>query len=281
VYGIVTQSGGHIEVHSQPAAGTLFKVYLPRTQEMATKTEPQLDETPSLDGDETILLVEDEDGVRSLACETLRKNGYHVLVAGNGEEALELARQHGGAIDLLVSDVVMPKIGGGQLAKQLARQQPDMRILFVSGYTDSSLVHHGVMTGEVDCLTKPYSPDVLARKVREVLDRGESKSGRERRNNQRRKPRKTVQVQCLKGTHGLGSNLALELQDLSVGGAAVVLKSRLEKGQEVEVVIQAPSQPNAIKCLAEVAWLQTDQQNYRVGLRFRRRLNFSQVMALT
>jgi hypothetical protein len=137
------------------------------------------------------------------------------------------------------------------------------------------------MAREVDCLAKPYSPEALAQKVREVLDR-KGQSGRERRINQRRAPRKTVKVQCLKGAHGLGANLAIELQDLSVGGAAVVVKSPLEKGQEVEVVINAPGQPAPIKRLAEVAWVQPgDKKGHRVGLKFQRRLNFSQVMALT
>jgi CheY-like chemotaxis protein len=283
VYGIVTQSGGYIDVDSEAGAGTTFKIYLPRTAEATPPPQHQQHgDTPPAHGEETILLVEDEPGVRSLACEILRKNGYNVLEAGDGEQALELAQNHGGAIDLLVSDVVMPRLGGGQLAKKLAPLYPDMKVLFLSGYTDSSLVHHGVVSKEVECLTKPYSAEALACKVREILDRHATQSGRERRTNQRRTPRKAVKVQCLKGTHGLGSNLAMELQDLSVGGAAVVLKSPLEKGQEVEFVIIAPGHPAEIKRLAEVAWLQPgDKKGYRVGLKFRRRLNFAQVMALT
>lgn len=170
VYGIIEQSCGHIEVESTLGQGTAFCVYLPRTDEVVQtkKSHPGLHQAPV--GQETVLLVEDEGAVRALAGDILRKCGYTVLEASQGEEALGIAQGFAGPIHLLVSDVVMPRMGGRQLAQCLAASRPEMRVLYLSGYTDDAVVRHGVLEDEVAFLQKPFSPRVLAHKVREVLD---------------------------------------------------------------------------------------------------------------
>jgi two-component system cell cycle sensor histidine kinase/response regulator CckA len=170
VYGIVKQSGGSIEVFSQPDAGTTFEIYLPRVEQMppAEKSKSGVRRIPS--GSETLLLVEDEDAVRSLSKIILRQSGYTVLEASNADEALALARRHTATIHLLVTDVVMPELGGRELAEQLSAFHPEMRVLYVSGYTDDAVVRHGVSEAEVNFLQKPFTPLALTSKVREVLD---------------------------------------------------------------------------------------------------------------
>jgi two-component system, cell cycle sensor histidine kinase and response regulator CckA len=172
VFGIVKQSNGHIEVSSEPNRGATIRIYLPRFESVEV-VEPHApaNESPPPDGVETLLLVEDEDGLRALASHTLRERGYHILEASNGEEALEVSRGHVRPIHLLLSDVVMPKLGGHALAERLITERPDIKLLFMSGFTDSALFRHGVISGEVECLLKPFTPTVLAQKVREVLDR--------------------------------------------------------------------------------------------------------------
>jgi two-component system, cell cycle sensor histidine kinase and response regulator CckA len=171
VHGIVKQSGGHIVVYSEVAHGTTFKVYLPQVEQrpISTKSDQRLKVLPR--GSETVLCVEDEDGVRSLSRHALKDFGYTVLEAKDGVEALRVAGQHQGRIDLLVTDVVMPRMGGREIADQLVMKQPGAKVLFLSGYTDDTVVRHGILEAQVSFLQKPFSPASLVLKVREVLDK--------------------------------------------------------------------------------------------------------------
>jgi CheY-like chemotaxis protein len=169
VYGIVKQSGGYIWVYSEAGRGTTFKVYLPRVDAPAeTLTRPK--QGDSLAGSETILLAEDDAILRPLAKALLEKLGYTVLDAADAAMALSGARAHQGPINLLVADVVMPGLSGRELARRLAEFRPETRVLYVSGYTDDAIVHHGMLEPGLHFLQKPFTPAVLARKVREVLD---------------------------------------------------------------------------------------------------------------
>jgi PAS domain S-box-containing protein len=168
VYGIVKQSDGYVWVYSEPGRGTTFKLYFPRVVEPAEPL-PLPRETATLTGTETILLAEDDAMVRPLAKSLLDKLGYTVLEAENAERALEVATTHPGPIHLLVSDVVMPGASGRELARRLALTRPDTRVLYVSGYTDDAIVHHGMLEPGLHFLQKPFTPAALARKVREVL----------------------------------------------------------------------------------------------------------------
>jgi PAS domain S-box-containing protein len=168
VYGIVRQSGGHVDVYSEVGFGTTFKVYLPRARESSEILPPSPDPSGAPRGDETVLLAEDEPGVRALARRTLLSHGYRVLEAGNGPEALEVAAGYPGEIHLLLTDVVMPGLSGRQVAERLRRR--GTRVLYLSGYADDAVVRHGVIEGGANFLQKPFTPHTLARKVREVLD---------------------------------------------------------------------------------------------------------------
>jgi two-component system, cell cycle sensor histidine kinase and response regulator CckA len=172
VYGIVKQSGGNIWVYSELTHGTTFKIYLPRVEEDLDTLHGR-DETDFLpSGSETVLLVEDEPSVRDLAHRLLNQQGYKVLEAANGEEALRVVQEHiGEKIHLLLTDVVMPQMGGKELANQLKNLRPDVKVLFTSGYTDDAIVHHGVLEPGTHFLQKPFSPKTLTHKVREALDR--------------------------------------------------------------------------------------------------------------
>jgi len=169
VYGIVKQSGGYIWVYSEPGQGTTFKLYFPRVDAPAESPAPPR-AAATLAGTETILLAEDDEMLRPLAKGLLDKLGYTVLEAENAERALERAQSHAGPIHLLLADVVMPGLSGRELARRLAHTRPDTRVLYVSGYTDDAIVRHGMLEPGLHFLQKPFTPDSLGRKVREVLD---------------------------------------------------------------------------------------------------------------
>jgi CheY-like chemotaxis protein len=171
VYGIVQQSGGNIWVYSEPGLGTTFKIYLPRIEEGSESLRPAAVPTKPLQGSETILLVEDEAMVRKLAYTVLQRNGYKVLEASNGEEALDFVQgRNGNPIHLVVTDVVMPGMSGRQLADRLVSLRPEIKTLYMSGYTDDAIVHHGVLDPGIAYIQKPFTPEALASKVREILD---------------------------------------------------------------------------------------------------------------
>jgi hypothetical protein len=175
VYAIVKQSDGFIWVYSELGHGTSFKIYLPQVDAVADAAAAAAQgEMPR--GTETVLLVEDAAAVRAVAKETLERQGYKVLEASNGEDALRLAERHQGLIHLLLTDVVMPRLSGRELADKLAVARPDMHVLLMSGYTDDSVVRHGILEGGVAYLQKPFAPEGLARKVRDVLDAQPSKA---------------------------------------------------------------------------------------------------------
>jgi PAS domain S-box-containing protein len=170
VHGIVKQSRGHVAVYSEIGKGTTFKVYLPRVAEGPADSPTRSGRETMPRGFETILLAEDDDAVRVMARHILEACGYRVWEAANGADAAQLAQAHPGSIQLLISDVVMPFLGGKDLAGLIAATQPECRVLFLSGYADDALVHHGVLAGERAFLQKPFTPPSLARKVRSVLD---------------------------------------------------------------------------------------------------------------
>ena len=171
VYGVVKQSGGYVWVYSEPGRGTSFKIYLPRIEETAVpagrdgKSETQIPQR----GSETILLVEDEKGVRELAREYLASSGYRVIEAEDGHTALELATMHVGQIHLLLTDVVMPGISGRELAERVSQIRPGIKIIYMSGYTDQAVVHHGILQNDAVLLQKPFTLMTLAGKLRELL----------------------------------------------------------------------------------------------------------------
>jgi two-component system cell cycle sensor histidine kinase/response regulator CckA len=170
-YGIVKQSGGSIWVYSEPGHGTTFKIYLPRVADESARQRKE--DAPQKDvskGYETILLVEDDETVRTLVRKILAKSGYTVLEASSGNEALELSRQHSGPIQLMVTDVVMPGTNLRGFTETIAMLRPDTKVLYVSGYTDDAIVRHGVLEEGMHFVQKPFTAAVLERKVRSVLD---------------------------------------------------------------------------------------------------------------
>jgi len=174
VYGIVKQSGGHIAVYSEPGQGATFKVYLPHIEPLNDMRSSDRAETKMVPGgNETILLVEDQTEVRNLAARVLQQQGYHLLVAAHPEEALALSEQTPNPIDLLITDVILPHMNGRDLAGRLVQARPELKALYISGYTDKAIVQHGVLEAGVTFLQKPFSPAVLSRKVRAVLDEKE------------------------------------------------------------------------------------------------------------
>ena len=170
VYGIVKQSDGNIWVYSEPGRGSSFKIYLPLVGEEAVTIKPSGAPPRAFKGIETILVVEDEEAVRRLVCAVLEANGYKLLIAARGEEALSLAEKHKGPVKLMVTDLVMPGMNGRELAERLAPQRPEMKVLYISGYTDDTVVRHQGLDPNTPFLQKPFQPGSLAQKVREVLD---------------------------------------------------------------------------------------------------------------
>ncbi len=170
VHGIVKQSGGHIWVYSEPGQGTTFKLYLPQVKEEVDEAETAERTAEVARGTETILLVEDDAGVRALLREVLAGGGYTVLEAENGEEALKVAGKHAGEIALMITDVVMPRMSGPELAGRMEAVRPRIKIVYMSGYTENAIGHHGVLEKGLAFLQKPCSPRALLRKVRELLD---------------------------------------------------------------------------------------------------------------
>jgi CheY-like chemotaxis protein len=173
VHGIVHQSGGGITVDSKPGRGSCFSIYLPRTEEpLAVSEAPRqrLRSSAGSRGSEVVLLVEDEENIRTPAVEILEARGYKVLSAGDAAEALTVAEQHGRRIHLMITDVVMPGMSGSQLAERLVALRPDLRVVYISGYPEDAIAHHGVLNPGHIFLQKPFSPAALLAKVREVLD---------------------------------------------------------------------------------------------------------------
>jgi len=169
VYGIVKQTGGDIWVYSEPGQGTTFKLYFPTVKEPLAEASGGEVMPTKQSGGETVLVVEDETAVRELTVRILQQLGYTILTASSGAEALEISQTHGGHIDLLLTDVVMPNMSGRQLADHLLSSRPKTKVLFLSGYTENTVVHHGVLDPGVDFLPKPFSRENLSKKLRDVL----------------------------------------------------------------------------------------------------------------
>jgi signal transduction histidine kinase/CheY-like chemotaxis protein len=170
VYGIVRQSGGVIALESVPGAGTTFRIYFPAVEARSAGETAPVVRAAEGSGTETILLVEDEEQVRHLTRRMLEEKGYTVLTAGDGEAALTLAQQHQGPIQLLLTDVVMPRMGGQRLASSLHPRRPEMRVLFMSGYSEASTLGEDSRGQPIELLQKPFSPGLLTQRVRQVLD---------------------------------------------------------------------------------------------------------------
>jgi PAS domain S-box-containing protein len=170
-YGVVKQSNGNIWAYSEPGAGTTFKIYLPRLEGPEHHAAVERQREAPQHGSETILLVEDEDLIRSVASRILRKGGFHILEAANGPEAIELCEQFNRTIDLLVTDIMMPRMNGRELSLRLRELRPSMRVLYMSGFTSDVLVQQELLDQGMSFLEKPFTPTILLRKVREALDR--------------------------------------------------------------------------------------------------------------
>jgi two-component system, cell cycle sensor histidine kinase and response regulator CckA len=170
VYGIVKQSGGHVWVYSEPGWGTTFKVYFPRYGDVAEPGRPALEAGPAPGGTETILVVEDDEMIRSLIRDILESTGYRVLVADDPEQGMKLIGEQQDEINLLLTDLILPGMSGRELVDRVTKEKPEMRVLFMSGYSDEAVARHGILEPGLAFLQKPFSRDALVRKVRDVLD---------------------------------------------------------------------------------------------------------------
>lgn len=171
VYGIVKQSGGNIWVYSEPGKGTTFKIYFPRVEEGVVSKKKGEKVIESVKGTETVLVIEDESAVRNMMSLVLRYNGYTVFEASNGTEALSIFHQHKDQIGLLLTDVIMPGMNGRELADQITAINPNVKVLYSSGYSDNIIVHHGILEEGINFLQKPFAPSLLLGMVRNVLDK--------------------------------------------------------------------------------------------------------------
>jgi CheY-like chemotaxis protein len=170
VYGIVKQSGGHIAVQSEVGRGSTFQIYLPRVTAERAAAEPER-RPAATGGSETVLLVDDDDGVRHVIQRVLQRAGYKVLGASSGEEAIRICERSGGPIDMLLTDAVMPVMDGRTVAQRILALRPGIRVLYMSGYMDDAIGRHGIPMSDLDFLHKPFTPGDMLRRVREVLDR--------------------------------------------------------------------------------------------------------------
>jgi PAS domain S-box-containing protein len=175
VYGIVKQSGGNIWVYSETGQGTTFKIYLPQVDDEVEESKMEKSPAEVAGGRETVLLAEDDEFVRNFVKDVLQKFGYTVLEAQHGSEALRIGLEHSGLIHLLLTDVVMPRMSGQQLARQMVTLRPAVKVLYMSGYTESAIVHHGVLDSNAAFVQKPFTGETLARRVREILDAGSAR----------------------------------------------------------------------------------------------------------
>ncbi|MBV9746781.1 MAG: response regulator, partial [Acidobacteriia bacterium] len=177
VFGIIKQSGGNLDVASEPGRGTTVSVYLPSIDQPVI-AEAEVVSQAAAHGTETILLVEDDEMVRTLVRETLQREGYKLLDAAEPMEARKLAESYKGPIQLLITDVIMPKISGRELARQILGQRPETKVLYMSGYTDTAIVKSGLEQNSIAFLQKPFTPSALTKKVREVLESNDSRTHR-------------------------------------------------------------------------------------------------------
>jgi CheY-like chemotaxis protein len=170
-HGIVKQNGGHIRLHSEPGQGATFKIYFPRAEGVPEEESPARVVPADLGGGETVLVVEDEQVVRRISVGTFQRLGYRVLEAATGAEAIEVAGRQEGRIDAVVCDVVLPDMRGPEVTARLTDRNPDVRVLYVSGYAEDTIVHGGVLQEGINFLQKPYTPEAIARALRRLLDR--------------------------------------------------------------------------------------------------------------